>query len=227
MHDAGIIVRCVQRINGLPCLFEKGVLPTWRTTKKRTRKLGLHECDLFTSAVCKCAVCPCIEGLTWIVVSFLLSSDRQSKNKNEDDNNNKNNNIKQQQIIITDTKRHQEDISMFGFLSRIHHYKCCVLTSVDVFPYYLHVLVPVGSALFVPESNHVTYLMHHHVMILTTRSNRYLPALIPRSAHCTVTTRYKKVPRKETWHFSACAVERLKILRNAIPGVNCRLEDWC
>ena len=114
---------------------------------------------------------------------------------------------------------------MFGFLSRIHHYKCCVLTSVDVFPNYVYVLVSVWSALFVPESNHVTYLMHHHVMILTTGSNRYFPAFILRSAHCTVTTGIRKVQRKETWHLSAYAVQRPKILRNAIPGINCRVED--
>lgn len=132
---------------------------------------------------------------------------------------------KQKQIKITDTKRHEEDVLCLGFCHVLIITNIIVLTSVDVCPIYRHVLVSVGSALFVPESNHVTYLMHHHVMILTTGSNRYFPAFIPRSTHCAVTTGIRKVQRKETWHFSVRSVQLLKILRNAIHGVNCRVED--
>ena len=162
-------------------------------------------------------------NITWIIL-FLRSGNGQrvkttwtTKREKRQQNKNK---LKSQ--TLRDTKK------MFwclGFCHALIITNIIVLTSVDVCPIYRHVLVSVGSALFVPESNHVTYLMHHHVMILTTGSNRYFPAFIPRSTHCAVTTGIRKVQRNETWHFSVRSVQLLKILRNAIHGVNCRVED--
>ena len=66
-----------------------------------------------------------------------------------------------------------------------------VLTFVYVFPNYPHVLVSVWPAMFMPKSNHVTYFMNHHVMILAAKSNRDFPTSTARLAHCTVTAEHK------------------------------------
>lgn len=48
MHDTGIIVWRVVRIDGLPLLFKKGVFPTWKKKRKKEkngdklRHLSLH-----------------------------------------------------------------------------------------------------------------------------------------------------------------------------------------
>ena len=55
MHDTGIIVRRVVRIDGLPLLFKKGVFPTWKTKRKK-EKMATN-----------CDICPCIGGLRQII----------------------------------------------------------------------------------------------------------------------------------------------------------------
>ena len=65
-----------------------------------------------------------------------------------------------------------------------------VLTFVYVFPNYPHVLVSVWPAMFMPKSNHVTYFMNHHVMILAAKSNRDFPTSTARLAHCAVTAEH-------------------------------------
>lgn len=66
-----------------------------------------------------------------------------------------------------------------------------VLTFVYVFPNYPHVFVSVWPAMFMPKSNHVTYFMNHHVMILAAKSNRDFPTSTARLAHCAVTAEHK------------------------------------
>ena len=77
---------------------------------------------------------------------------------------------------------------LVGFLAR---HVFLVLTFVYVFPNYPHVLVSVWPAMFMPKSNHVTYFMNHHVMILAAKSNRDFPTSTTRLAHCAVTAEHK------------------------------------
>ena len=49
-----------------------------------------------------------------------------------------------------------------------------ILTSRNILPQNSYVTVAIRSTLFVPETEHVTDLMRHDVLLVTTRTHRYL-----------------------------------------------------
>lgn len=163
MHDAVVIIRRIERVHSLPRLFEECVFPA---CDRRRSKLILN------NPLRRNADTSSVSWAKWASFSSLL---RESEH------------------LITIQLFLKVRVVMTELISKILWKRENITefissTSVHVFPNYLHVLVSVGSALFVPKSNHVTKLMCHHVMVLAPESDRHFPAFISSLAYCAVTT---------------------------------------